>query len=307
MTRETFMTALNDLDLKYVSEGLVCKPIGEKKKRVRAWLTALAAAAACIAVFGLAVWSVSKDLNVPAEEPTGQAGNDDSAAENVSTLPGEGTQLSHGVAISFDQEGGGLAEPSVRCGLCLTSTYSFFPFGEDIVIQARIGDTYSWNEKYLASPLPSFPSYSSYGKNGCPVFYVLDLASSLDYLGEKYGTKQPRPDTRMIINGRAGYYEKLYSMSEMEQMDIDFDDYQAKKTHCTETVRIQFDGYKEGEYGVLYVGFGWMYTWRNPYSSKAGESRVSFDNAIYYYVGKNGIYLSYISPEEANESIVFRN
>ena len=142
------------------------------------------------------------------------------------------------------------------------------------------------------------PTYNNADKTGYPIFYVLDVKNEMDNLGDNYGLKNARDDSKMIINGSVGYYEKIFSTNEMKELDII--DYHDTADYHDVKIEIDFDGYSDGDHGVLFIGFGWWFTDYNPYRpDKTNGSLASFDNLLFYYVGKTGIGLSYNSWEEA--------
>ncbi len=271
MTRGTFSAAIDRIDSVYVSEALNYTP-DFKKANKKTQVIRIASAAACFAiVFAIALavfWQKSP-------------GNPDNPA----------VPTADSIAFNFNEDNG---EPTVT-SRCLTKTQSFFKRGEKIAVIAAIGDTYTKNamDEYNV-----MPTYNNAEKTGYPVFYVSDVKNNMDCLGENYGLKNNRADSRMIINGSVGYYEKIFSVADMEKLDI-LDYYDASDYH-TESIVIDFDGYSEGEHGALCIGFGWWFTDYNPYSpDKKNGSLAGFENILYYYVGKTGIGLSYNSCEEA--------
>ena len=272
MTKGTFSAAIDKIDLAYVSESLNYFAKNEKTNIKRSTIFKIASVAACFAIVLVSVLAITMR-----QAP----GNID----NPIILPGDP------IAFQFNEDNG---EPTVS-SRCLSKTQSYFKHGDKISINASIGDSYTSNALDIYNVLPT---YNNADKIGYPVFYVLDVKNEMDNLGDNYGLKNARDDSKMIINGSVGYYEKVFSANDMK--DLDILDYHDASDYHGERIDIDYEGYSEGDHGVLFVGFGWWFTDYNPYSpDKANGSLASFDNLLFYYVGKTGIGLSYNSWEEA--------
>ena len=272
MTKGTFCAAVDKIDLAYVSEALYYSEKSKKTNTKRSAIFKIASVAACFAIVLVGVLAVTMR-----KEPEN--------TDNPAILPGDS------IAFSFNENNSELMGSS----RCLSKTQSYFKRGEKIVVNSAIGDSYTSNALDVYNVLPT---YNNADKIGYPIFYVLDVKNDMDNLGDNYGLKNARDDSKMIINGSVGYYEKIFSTNEMKELDIL--DYRNQADYHNERIEIDFDGYSDGDHGVLFIGFGWWFTDFNPYKpNKTGGSLACFDNLLYYYVEKNGIGLSFNSWEEA--------
>lgn len=168
------------------------------------------------------------------------------------------------------------------------SCLSYYKKGETIMIDAAMGDDYTDNQRFAV-----LPNYDTFGVNGYPVFSVVDF----DIM------ESVKDSSQMLINGSMGTYEKKFSAEEMQKLDISGEYGNLSKYHH-EIVDIDFRDLEPGDAGVISVGFGWYFYQDNPNNGeKPDNSRSGMCYGLGYYVGENGIGLSFNGWEDARNNL----
>lgn len=192
------------------------------------------------------------------------------------------------------------AEPRGCGGWIQTSCHSFYPIGERIVLELAMGDTYERNQH-----LGTLPCYDTYGDNGYPLLFVTDAEDLLSVLpedtGHPWGAECTRADSKMVINGLTGYYERVFTKDEMRSLDTSKNEYDIE-SYLHQMVEIDASALRIGDHGLIHVGFGWVFPKDNPDNYKAiGPTVAGWTVDLGYYVSEDGVALSLGGWEEAQE------
>ncbi len=159
---------------------------------------------------------------------------------------------------------------------------SFYQSGEEITVDAAMGDLYSYYQQYGGSP-----SYDTFETNGYPVFEV-------------YQKETTSADTYdILINGKNERLEKRYGKEEMKALDITEHTDNIDKFHH-ETVKLDLSALKAGDRGEIVFSFGWFYKHDNPYNTDQPDNSWSgMRRSVYFYKGEKGIIFSFNSIDSA--------
>ena len=244
----------------------------------------------------------SQDISTAQESIDSNEPGESESEQPVLEIPEFGETIS---VVPVGGEDGG--EPLDGYFECWVETSSFVRKGSTITIAAHMGDKYTLWER-----LQGEPRFSSFEVSGYPVFFAADHPEE-DYNVPVDGAKwfswtlgQDRESgTGMVINGNEGYFEKRFSKDEMTLLDLgDFYDQKELSDYHLETVEVRFDQLEEGDWGLLDIGFGWMFydARSNGWSDKT-PLMAAMRHQLYYYVGNYGIGLSFVSVEEAKNNM----
>ena len=178
--------------------------------------------------------------------------------------------------------------PSQRIAL---KCYSYYPFGEKITVKASMGDEYTYFQKHNI-----LPSYDTYGNNGFPVFEVHPYS---------YPTDDSTKHTYVRINGNSDKYTKVFQREDMPKLDIS-ESINAAMTNFnySEDVVLDMSDCYVGETGTIAFTFGWRFD-TPPYEGFRPEDLFIFmRRCVYYYVGKDGVYIGFNSEESTVQDAV---
>lgn len=168
--------------------------------------------------------------------------------------------------FGYSNESSGKPLPTQRLAL---KCKSYCDLGDTLKVDVAIGDTYSYHQQYSGYPTYDTPGHAEYGIYACDA-----------------GTYKKIENEKLIINGEAAEYKKVYSKEELESLDISgkVADYES---YHHETAEIDFSNFKTGDSGSIVFYFQWEYDEENPYDTSSNISGMSM--IIGYYVGEKGV------------------
>lgn len=286
MNEESFNRALNHVDGAYVEEYLAK---GAEKRRIsgkpwRKWV----AAAACLAVIvGICGATDVFHLrgNAPGEEPP------QIPAYDYPQTPIFSDPVDPSIASS---------EPEASCQRLSVDTFSYFKKDDIVPVSVGMGDIYTLNQETGYGP-----GYDTYGENGYPFLLVYDM-DRWNRDDPVYGIFNDLKDgSRLIVNGEAGrLYEKRFTKEEMVDLDISKDpdvhwmEVPPEQYH-RETVYLDFSELQQPWHGCVLIVFGWYYEHGDP--NHPGSSLEYKSCPLYYYVGEEGVGLSFVGDKYAEK------
>jgi len=140
---------------------------------------------------------------------------------------------------------------------------------ETLKIDVAMGDMYSYQQEHGGYPTYDTLGHAEYGIYACDA-----------------GTYKKVENEKLIINGEAAEYKKIYSEEELGSLDISdkVADYEA---YHHETAEIDFSNFEIGDSGSIVFYFQWEYDEENPYNPSSNISGMSM--IIGYYVGEKGV------------------
>ncbi len=295
MNEETFHRALNHVDIAYVEECME-ESRRELKRRLlsKPWQMILAAAA-CLAII-VGVFATTDVFHLRGNSP-------------VVDNPLDPTHNYPQTRIYSAPSDNSKPMPSQRIKL---DTFSFFKKGDAVIVNADMGDDYKYHQENGLTP-----TYDTYGVNGYPVFLVYEIddenpGSDLVYRDSDMGFCGIKEGSCLIINETASRgYEKRFSEEELASLDIFANAADGHRTpeeqlqYHRETVTLDFSHLNPGDHGSVAFLFGWYFEHDGPYGiDKSKPSIAGYLRELSYYVGEDGVGLSFNSWLDAKEAYI---
>lgn len=294
MNEELFYRALTHVDIAYVEECMEerCREI--KRRALSATWQKVLAAAACFAVI-ISICGAVGVFHLWGNSP----GADD---------PQDPTHNYPQTRIYSGPSDNSKPMPSQRIKL---ETFSFYKKGDIVVVNADMGDDYTYHQKNGQTP-----TYDTYGVNGYPVFLVYETdndessGSHLVYRNSDVDFSGIKDGSRLMINGAANHvYEKRFSEEELASLDLFANAADGHRTpedqlqYHREAVTLDFSHLNPGDHGSVAFLFGWYFEHDAPYiTDKSKPSITGYLRELSYYVGENGVWLSFNGWEDAKNA-----